>query len=109
MRYTYAQRYAWYKNSSGTVVQAATPIWVLTMEKTCRVGATLADGSGCVIANDEVIKTYEYGPTSGANNLFLRGVAVTADGTTLRTCFGYDMYGNRISETSPKAGLPSCS
>ena len=108
-RYTYTQRYAWYKNSSGTVVRAATPVWLLTAEKLCRKTATLEDRSGCSGgAVDEVAMTYDYGPSSGANNLFLRGKAVTADGLTLRTCYGYDIYGNRISETLPKAGLTSC-
>jgi hypothetical protein len=39
----------------------------------------------------------------------LRGVAVTADGQTLRTCYGYDRDGNKISETKPRAGLAVCS
>jgi len=108
-RYTYTQRYAWYKNSSGTVVRAATPVWLLTAEKFCRKTATLEDRSGCSGgALDEVATTYDYGPTTGANNLFLRGKAVTADGTTRRTCYGNDIYGNRVSETLPKAGLSSC-
>ena len=108
LRQTFAQRYAWYKNASGTVVQAPSPIWVLTTKKLCRTTAALPDGSGCSTASDEVTTAYEYGPTSGANNLLLRGIAVTADGVTLRTCYGYDIYGNRVSETLPKAGLTSC-
>ena len=45
----------------------------------------------------------------------LRGKALTAYDTatssyvTLRTCYGYDWMGNRISETSPRANLSSCS
>jgi hypothetical protein len=108
VRYTYVQRYAWYKNSSGTVVQASTPIWLLFTKKICRKTATLTDDSGCSGPNDEVVTTYEYGPTSGANNLYARGMAVTADGVTLRACYANDIYGNRISETLPKAGLTSC-
>jgi YD repeat-containing protein len=108
VRQTFTQRYAWYKNASGTVVQAPSAIWVLTAKKFCRTTAALPDGSGCGVPADEVTTTYEYGPTSSANNLFLRGVAVTADGITFRTCYGYDIYGNRISETLPKAGLTSC-
>lgn len=40
--------------------------------------------------------------------LWLRGVAVTADGQTRRTCYGYDVQGNRIWETKPRAGLAVC-
>jgi YD repeat-containing protein len=107
-RYTYAQRYAWVLNSSGAYVHSAAPIWVLATESVCRTSAAAASGTGCTTAGDEVVTTYEYGPDSGPNNLFLRGVAVTADGVTHRTCYGYDPYGNKISETEPNAGLTSC-
>lgn len=107
-RYTYTQRYAWVLNASGAYVQSAAPIWVLTTESNCRTSAASSTGTGCTLAGDEVVKTYEYGPNAGPNNLFLRGVAVTADGVTHRTCYGYDRLGNRISETEPAAGLTSC-
>jgi YD repeat-containing protein len=108
IRQTFAQRYAWYKNSSGNIVQSPSPIWVLTAKKHCRKTAALSNGAGCTTPSDEVTTTYEYGPTSGPNNLYLRGLSVTADGVTLRTCYGYDFVGNRVSETLPKAGLASC-
>lgn len=104
-RYVYAQRHAWVLNTSGTYVQNA-PIWLLTQESYCKTGAP--SGTGCTLASDEVLTTYDYGPNSGPNNLFLRGIAITADGETLRTCFRYDDRGNRLSETKPKAGLTSC-
>jgi YD repeat-containing protein len=36
--------------------------------------------------------------------------ATDTDGTikTLRTCFGYDALGNKISETKARAGLTVC-
>lgn len=101
--YTYAQRYAWILNASGSYVESAAPIWVLSTESYCRTSA--ATSSGCTAANDQVVKTFYYGPNSGPNNLFLRGVAVTADGQTRVTCYGYDKFGNRISVTTPNAGL----
>lgn len=108
VRYEYAQRYAWVKNASGTYTQSSTPVWVKTRERSCRT--TASSGQSCVGgAADEVITEFEYGPDSGPNNLELRGVAVTADGQTLRTCYGYDTYGRKISETQPKAGLAVCS
>lgn len=108
-RYTYEQKYAWYKDSSGAFQRSSQPIWLLTKESSCQTGP--ANGNGCLNgSSDEVITTYDYGPDSGPNNLFLRGIAVTADGETRRTCFEYDNYGNRISETNPKgtAALTSC-
>ncbi|WP_066793540.1 hypothetical protein [Sphingomonas soli] len=114
-RYAYAQRYAWIKNSGGTFSQAATPVWVLTEERSCRTTATVSNAcSGG--ANDEVIVSYDYGPDTGlvGNNLWLRGKTVTAYDTTLtsvtslRTCYGYDAQGNKIWETTPRAGLSAC-
>ena len=106
-RYAYAQRYAWIKNSGGTYSQVSTPVWVLTEERYCRTSATVS-GACAAGSSDEVVTAYDYGPNSGPNNLLLRGVAVTADSQTRRTCYGYDRDGNRISETKPRAGLTSC-
>ncbi|WP_374406422.1 hypothetical protein [Pelagerythrobacter sp.] len=107
-RYYYGQRYAWIKNASGGYSRAATPIWVLTSEEYCKTSA--ASGTGCSSgAGDEVVTTYDYGPDSGPNNLFVRGVSVTANGQTRRTCYGYDRYGRKISEATPTANLVSCS
>ena len=72
------------------------------------MGPPAASGIGCTLSNDEVITTYDYGPNSGPNNLILRGKAVTADGKTLRTCYGHDKQGNKIWETSPNAQPASC-
>lgn len=108
-RYFYGQKYAYYRNNSSSITQADTPIWLLTKESTCSAGA--ASGNGCANSNNEVVTEYYYGPQSGqANNLHLRGVAVTADNTTRVTCYAYDRYGNQIGVTEPKgtASLTSC-
>jgi YD repeat-containing protein len=105
-RYYYQQRYAWLRNGN-SYVRAATPIWLLTSERFCRTSAT--SGDSCAGGSqDEVVTAYEYGPDSGPNNLWLRGTAVTSEGTTLRTCYSYDGFGRRISETGARAGLTSC-
>ena len=106
-RYSYAQRYAWVKDSSGGYVQAAAPVWLLTRKSFCKVGA--ASGAGCALAGDEVVTTYDYGPDAGPNNLLLRGRVEDAGGAALRSCYSYDIWGNKISETKPRAGLVSCS
>jgi YD repeat-containing protein len=106
-RHEYVQRHAWLSNGAGGFVQAATPVWLLSTTRTCRTTATVNNACGGGTA-DEVVTSYDYGPNSGPNNLLLRGQTVTADGTTLRTCFTYDPAGNRISETSPRAGLAVC-
>ena len=112
-RHEYAQRYAWIKDAAGTgYVQAATPIWVKTKERFCKAGA--ASGASCAGgAADEVVTEFDYGPNAGPNNLWLRGMAVTATNSagtaeTQRTCYGYDENGRKVSETSPLANLAVC-
>jgi len=112
-RHVYEQRYAWISNGTGGYIQTATPIWVRVSTSICRTSAATGNSAApCAIAGDEVLTLYDYGPNSGPNNLLLRGQAVTStDGgvsTTLRTCYGYDPRGRRISETAPNANLASC-
>jgi YD repeat-containing protein len=108
-KYYYAQRYAWVKNAAGAYVQADSPLWLLSEERACKTTAlNLTNGTCAGGAADLILTAYDYGPNSGPNNLWLRGTAVTADGQTLRTCFGYDTHGRRISETRPNANLGSC-
>lgn len=104
-RYSYIQRTPRYLSPSGTVTDGS-QIWLLDRESFCRTGA--ASGTGCANPADEVVTVYDYGPTTGVNNLLLRGVVVSADGAVSRTCYGSDRNGNRISETSPNANLTSC-
>lgn len=108
-RYAYGQFYAWIKNSSGGYSQAATPVWLVTQESFCRTSAATGNPpSPCATAGDQVTTSYDYGPAAGPNNLLLRGIVVSADGQSLRTCYGYDAQGNKISETQPNANLGSC-
>lgn len=107
-RTAYVQRQAMVRDAAGNIVASGAPIWLLAQTATCRTGA--ASGNGCAIAGDETITTYDYGPTSGPNNLLLRGVVVDAGGLNLRTFYSYDWQGNRISTTAPEGttGWASC-
>jgi YD repeat-containing protein len=97
----------------GGSVTAGPGVYLRTSTSLCRTSAATGNPSApCATAGDEVRTDYDYGPTTGANNLWLRGQAVTStDGgvtTTLRTCYAYDVLGRKISETSPNANLSSC-
>lgn len=113
-RFAYAQRSAWIKNSTGGYSKTKdpsgnnVPVWVLTQESFCKTGAANSTSTGCAIAGDEVVTTYDYGPDAGPNNLLPRGIVTDAGGLSLRTCYRYDAQGNKISETKPKANLTSC-
>jgi YD repeat-containing protein len=105
--YEYDQYYAHYKIDSDTIEQAETPVWLLTKETHCQNSSMYSDGT-CV-GDDDVVTEYEY----DHYNLFLIGVAVTAKNSqgvleTRRTCYEYDVYGNKIGETNPRANKASC-
>lgn len=114
-RYTYGQRYAWFKSGSA-YARAATPIWVLLTEEYCRTSFADANGNCTGGATDEVVTSYQYeaGNSTTPSNLNLLGVSVRADSgngsmQTLRTCYQYDDRGRQIAETQPAANLSSCS
>jgi hypothetical protein len=104
---TYVQKYAYIKNSGGSLVQAATPIWMVSTETQCQTVAGSSTPT-CDSGGPQTQTTYQYGANGTADNLLVRGAAVAADGQTRRTCFGYDTYSRRISETKPNAGLGVC-
>lgn len=64
--------------------------------------------ASCAGTADEVVTTFDWAGTETNWTRHLYGKAVTANGVTLRTCFGYDNQGRVISETPPRAGLASC-
>ncbi len=105
--YEYAEYYAHYKIDSETIEAADSPVWLLSQETHCQNGNM--SSTGTCYSGDAVVTAYEY----DYHNLFLIGVAVTAKNAqgvleTRRTCYEYDVYGNRIGETSPRANLASC-
>ncbi len=104
---SYTMRTAYIAGANGTIVAAGPPISMLTQSSTCNTLST------CAGTSDEVLTTYDYGPTTGLNNLNLRGISVTAvDGAgqlqTLRTCYQYNYFGEKISETPPMGTGSSC-
>ncbi|MBK7285087.1 MAG: hypothetical protein IPI83_12695 [Sphingomonadales bacterium] len=60
-RYSYGQVYAWVKNASGVLVQASSPIWLVTQISECRTTAS------CVGTADETRTTFGYGAAGTVN------------------------------------------
>lgn len=110
--YDYLQKFAYIKNSAGTLVASSTPIWVSNTETVCQTVAG-SSTAACDAGAPITVTTYEYGANGTADNLLVRGKVVTTNtpsgAPTLRTCYGYDAQSNKIWETSPRAGLVSCS
>jgi YD repeat-containing protein len=101
-RNIYNEEFATYKTNSTSSSQSNDGIWLLHTQSSC-INSNYS-GSAC-IGNDEAVTTYEY----ESGNLHLIGVTVTAANKTLRTCYRYDIYGNQIGETKPKANVATCS
>ncbi|WP_177185166.1 RHS repeat domain-containing protein [Sphingobium sp. YR768] len=108
-RWEYEDRYAYVKAANGSFVPASSPVSVPVREIICRStfnGNMLAPACGST--SDEVVTVYGYGGQGSKNPLLVKSLQVTADGKSLLTCYSYDSFGNRVSETSPRAGLATC-
>lgn len=105
---TYVQKYAYVKNAGGALVVSGGLIWLPATETLCQTAAG-SSTTTCDTAAPITVTSYEYGADGTVDNLLLRGVVVTSGSANLRTCYGYDEYGNKIFETKPRAGLSSCS
>lgn len=110
VRNTYVQRNAWILSDAGGYERTQPPIWVVASASECMTSSPTGNpASPCVGGSaDEVVTNYDYGPDSGPNNLFLRGVTVTANGASMRTCYRYDEQGRQIAETRPNALSGNC-
>lgn len=95
-RYTYVQKTPTHSGADHS------PVWVLDTEEFCRNSAS--SGSGCS-GSDETVTQYQY----ETENILMIGKAVTANGTTLRTCYRYDRLGRQIGVTEPNANKSNCS
>ena len=104
VRYDYQPLRARYFDHSGSMVDGP-PIYMKVAERHCHDSnyASAAAAATC-LGGDEVVTRFSY----NHNNLMLTSVATTAGGKTLRTCYQYDVYGNKLGETQPK-GASACS
>jgi hypothetical protein len=104
---TYVQEYAYVKNSGGTLVASATPVWLIDTETQCQTVTGSSPAATCDTGAPITVIAYEYGANGVADNLLLRGKVVTSGGVSLRTCFTYDTLGRKISETAPRGTTTS--
>jgi hypothetical protein len=104
---SWTQRYAWVKNAAGTLVQAATPVWVIATQTQCQTAAG-SNSPVCDGTAQQTVTTYEYGASGTTDALLVHGKAVSSGGVTLRICYSYDRYARKVSETKPNANLGVC-
>lgn len=77
--YTYAALYAKEKNSSGVLVNVATPIWKVTQTKTCATAAT------CPGSANETVITYAY----NTPNLLMSSMTIASGNGALSSQYNY--------------------
>lgn len=101
-RYTYLPQYAYYKDGSGNIVPAASPIYKQVQQKTC----DNADLSTCEGTLHETRLVTQYGTPGVANNLLPTSVTVSAGGSapTSSTTMAYDPVGNLLTIDGPLPG-----
>lgn len=97
-RYIYGQFTARYYK--GGVLMVAAPVWRVTQTSTC---ATLAT---CAGAADELVTSYSYEASSGANNVRLLSTTTRAGDNSLSvtTSYTYNDRGDVIAVDGPLAG-----
>jgi RHS repeat-associated protein len=104
VRLTYAQRSAWYKNSAGSIVQAASAIYLPTAVSTCQTGSS----PSCVGTADESRTSVDYGAgsSSAASNLLPVSISSGAGNGSLtaNVANAYDVVGNLTSIDGPLEG-----
>lgn len=105
--YAYALKNAYVLNGNGNLVASGSQIWTPVNEVDCQTVAGSSDAT-CDANAPQMRTDYEYGADGTADNLLVRGKVVSSGGVSLRTCYRYDAQGNRIAETTPRAGLGSC-
>lgn len=96
-RFSYQTFYAFTKNSSGSYVQASTPVWRLTETAICLTGTTCS-------ASADVKTSFSYGTTGVANNRALLTTTQDPGGLNITTSLAYDRWSNLLTTNGPLSG-----
>ena len=113
IRYAYSSFYP-AANSVAPPGVTLKPVYKLATVTTCRsstVTGTTIDFTFSCSSPDATTTFYEYQPSTQAvpSSFLMVGKTIVSAGAVLRTCYTYDVRGNRVSESSPRAGLSTCS
>jgi RHS repeat-associated protein len=99
--FTYQSEYAWYKNSAGSIVQAASPVSLLTQVSQC---ATAQTCPGSIALS---VSALGYGSSGVANNLLpVKLTQGSGDGSlSAITSINYDSVGNPYTVQDPNGNV----
>lgn len=103
----FVQKSAFIKNAAGQLVSTGIPLWVPSDSVDCQ---TVAGGTTpvCDTAAPILTATFTYGADGTPDNTLVKGVTVSDGQSNRLTCFTYDKWRHKVSETSPNAALGSC-
>jgi len=101
VRYTYTMGYAYYKDSTGTIVHPAAAVARLSSISTCMTTAS------CSGTADEVKASFVYGTINTPNNRLPTSISVgpgNGGAPTATIVVTYDSVGNRLTIDGPLSG-----
>lgn len=110
-RYEYETRQAYIKDANGNptrdIAGSSTAgverlLTVSLLKKVARCSTTTADK--CAGAADEIVSTFDYGPTTGLTNLNLVSATEDATGMALTSRFTYNAVGDLTAADGPRPG-----
>ena len=100
--YSYSSVYAWYKNSSGNIVQAANPVSRLV------TGSACVSTASCSGTTDErrTVLAYQAGSSSVATNAMVASMTARngTNSVSSTSTLAYDIFGNVTSVDGPLSG-----
>ena len=106
--YTYVQRYAYIKNSGGTLVPASSATWVHNTETQCQTvaGSSTYNTPTCDPSGPQIVTTYNY-PANGAThtNLLPSSTTVSGGATSTTTAVVYTDAGDAASIDGPRSDV----
>jgi hypothetical protein len=101
VRYDYQSLRARFFDASGVLAEGS-PIYMRVAERHCHDSNYVSQTAAATCSSgDEVVTRYAY----NHDNLLLTSVTTTFNNKTLRTCYQYDEFGNKLGETQPKGAV----
>lgn len=97
---SYAKRFASIKNASGALVQESDGVWLPDVITVCQTAPSNPNAPVCDAATTQVRTYYDYGAGGTSEALLVKSKRVVGGTEASKTCYQYDVLGNRIAETS---------
>ena len=105
--FTYVQRTAYVLTSARALMPTGQPIWMPSSETNCQTMPN-SNTLSCDPSATRTDTTYLYGANGTPEALLVHGKREVSGNQTKLTCYAYDRFRQKISETTPNANLQVC-